>query len=163
MSTPRRNITVNLEEPVSYRDHYAVVILRELNADPHAELLSSDLRAALVAEYGHAKKLHIDNAIKGLRNLGYAIDAVKRREYSHYRLATTPQRRHEYVSELLAGQYSHTVTTARFLAGAVVADPADPIVAAAHSQAVRHAIEIGAQLGFNPAEVVEECEILEEV
>lgn len=152
-----RNITVDINTPTTVRDRTAVGILTALlRSGTHVDHATVD--SEIVSAGGRVA--HKSMAMKGLRNLGFAIVASKARHLSWYRLAATPDEYDDFVRRIVAEAYSQQVTVCRTLAGAVTTTPNNPSLNASHQHAIMAALSMGQQMGKTIYEVLAEVDPL---
>lgn len=155
MSIPYRNITCDPINPRTQLDWTAVGVLDALNSYV-PPVYTADVDASIVASGGRlARKAE---AIKALRNIGYAIISTKARQNSWYMLAGTPDEYEIHRGRVVREAFSAQVSICRELDGAVQVNPTDIVLANSLRSAHMTAITLGTDsaVGMTLAEVVAE-------
>ena len=156
--TAYRNTRVNVKRPRTQLDYTAAAVLDALNGPNTGTVVyAKTVRAAIVARTGADVRLTA-MAVRGLRNLGYAIIANKARHLSWYKLAGTPVEYEEHRRRVVSEMYSCMLGHCRELAGAVSAQPTDLSLDASLKHAQMLAISLGTDtaVGKTIPEVVAE-------
>ena len=151
---PYKNITCDPMTPGNVLDRTAAGILDALTRQTAVRVTTADVDTAIVAAGG---KLHWKPiAVKALRNQGYAIISQKARQNSWYLLAGTPAEYEMHRRAVVQEVYSRQVSICRELAGAVAAQPSDPMLAATLRSAQMCALPLGTDpaLGMTMQEVM---------
>lgn len=140
-----RDITCSPFSPANQRDEVAAAILDVLTRNTGKEVLNTVIDAELVLRGLPVKRKA--EAIKALRNVGFAISSHKHREYSYYVLVGTPAEFEEHRRTVVREMYSRQVSVCRELSGAVVQMPSD----AGLADSLRYAQQAAISLGTDPA------------
>jgi len=153
-----RNITVDVNNPYRKVDFTAVAILGALAGGP---VLSADLDLAISSYPGASLSLR-NNAIKGLRNVGFEIMCENHREHSEWWIQPTSAELSQYHDDVMAKSYSRLVTMARQFARTLSRMPGDMTVVAVRNRTVQSAIDFGTHqaVGKTLQEVVDDCDPL---
>lgn len=136
-----RDITCDPISGTRVIDYTASAILDVLTASLGAPVNCHDIDRAIVSGGGQLNcKPH---ARKALANVGYVIDVEKRRQYTSWRLAGTPDEIEEHRGRVMQEVYSRTVSLGRMLSGQLAYNPADAVAIQSHRMAELLAITVG--------------------
>lgn len=157
-----QDITVDIEHPIGKADWTAKVIFDALSADRTGEMFTTDIRSA-VASSDHGDVAYIQQAIKGLRNIGHLVTTTKARHLSWYTLETNSAKIEDHHLRIAQEQYSERISWVRSLVSCA-SDPASPpSVQALYDEGIAQAIGLGRILGKRAQQVVNDCAPLETV
>lgn len=149
-----RNVSVDLVNPSSITDHTALALIDVLSNSP-IEVSAVDVHD-FVVQYPGADPAYIAKAVKALRNMGYAISAVKARHLSCYMIAGTPIQYARYADRIASEHYSQCISAVRAMDVLVQQPQPDPLILAAHNAMQLSAMTLGQKCGLTLQEIVAE-------
>jgi hypothetical protein len=158
--TEYRDIVCSPFAPMNQRDQIAAVILDVLSRSTGSEVPAVVVDAELLTAGLPVKRKA--EAVKALRNIGFAISSHKHRHLSYYILVGTPIEFEEHRRTVVRELYSRQISVCRELAGAVVQVPGDRNLSDSLRFAQQTAISLGtdAAVGKSIQEVVHDLDPL---
>lgn len=146
----RMNVTVDVVNPRTTLDWTAVGVLNALQGQ--GWVFTQTVKAEILVTGGDP--MYMPTAVKALRNMGYALPAIKARHESRYRLDATPAEMEDWRNARTVDAYSMQLTLTRSLAGALSQSPRNPLLSAYHAAAEGATIQMGRAQGIPLTQIV---------